>query len=65
VARVYNLREEIALLLEKDNVVDSEHLRNEHFVSEIAYEYISDIFLEIQCAEHKYARERYNHHRSH
>jgi hypothetical protein len=44
VARLYNLREEIALLLEEENLVHAEHFRNEHFVSKLAYEYLSDIF---------------------
>jgi hypothetical protein len=32
VARVYNLRKEVTLILEEQNLVHAEHFRNEHFV---------------------------------
>jgi hypothetical protein len=37
VARVYNLREGVALFLEEENLEHAERLRNEYFVSELAY----------------------------
>jgi hypothetical protein len=42
VACVYILREEIAVLLEEENLVHAEHFRKEHFVSKLMY--LSDIF---------------------
>jgi hypothetical protein len=42
VTRVYNLREDVALFLQKENLVHVEHFRNEHFVSKLAY--LNDIF---------------------
>jgi hypothetical protein len=37
VAYVYNLREEEALFLKEENLVHAEHLRNEQYVSKLAY----------------------------
>jgi hypothetical protein len=42
VARVYNLREGVALFLQEENLVRPEHFRNEYFVSKLVC--LSDIF---------------------
>jgi hypothetical protein len=52
VACVYNLWVAAALFLEEENLVDAEH-----FISKLVH--LSDIFLEVQYIEPKYARERY------
>jgi hypothetical protein len=36
VAFVYNLRGDVALFLEDENLVHAEHSRSEHFVSKLA-----------------------------
>jgi hypothetical protein len=42
VARVYSLREDVALFIEEENPVHAEHFRNEYFVFMSAY--LSHIF---------------------
>jgi hypothetical protein len=42
VARAYNLRAEVALFLEDENLVYAEHFRNKYFDSKLAY--LTDIF---------------------
>jgi hypothetical protein len=52
VACVYNLQVAAALFLEEENLVYAEH-----FTYKLVH--LSDIFLEVQYIEPKYARERY------
>jgi hypothetical protein len=42
VACVYNLRDEVSLFLEEENLVHYERPRKEYFVSELIY--LSDVF---------------------
>jgi hypothetical protein len=57
VARVYNLREEVALFIEEESLAYAEHFQNEQFIPKLAY--LNYVFEKFQHIEHKYARECY------